>query len=146
MKLTLIREIFTDKTTIGSLFIDGKFFCYTLEDKDRGLTSDMTLEEIKKIKVYGETAIPLGSYKLILNASPKFNRVLPRLQEVKGYEGVLIHRGNYAKDTLGCILVGKEKSKDNQSILYSTDKELELVKLLSNQKDITLEIVKVKES
>lgn len=67
----------------------------------------MPLEEINNKKIYGKTAIPTGVYVVQMGRSPKFNRVLPRLLNVPGYEGILIHNGNYPKDTLGCILVGK---------------------------------------
>lgn len=146
MKLRLIREEFSNKTTIGSLYIakeneDFKFFCFTLEDIDRGLTDQMSVETINKTKIYGQTAIPYGTYKVIVNKSPKFQRMLPRLQNVKGFDGVLMHRGNFEKDTLGCILVGKVKVKD--AIQQSTGTEVELVSLLTNATTpITLEIIK----
>ena len=107
MRLTL-KRIANNKTyCIGKLYINGKYFCDTLEDVDRGLDSTMTEEEIKKIKVKGETAIPTGIYKIILNYSPKFKKVMPLITNVKGYSGVRIHAGNSAKDTEGCLLVGK---------------------------------------
>ena len=105
--------------TIGKLYLNGVYFCDTLEDTDRGLYQGMPLEEIKKIKVYGATAIPKGKYRVVMNVvSPKFSKratyqfckgKLPRLLNVDGYEGVLIHIGNTAKDTAGCILVGQNK-------------------------------------
>lgn len=121
MELNLKRIAKTDNYTIGQLYINGKYECDTLEDTDRDLTSSMSLEEIKsKKKIYGNTAIPRGSYKITLDiVSPKFkdrvwakfcNGKLPRLLDVKGYDGVLIHVGNKVSDTLGCILVGKNTS------------------------------------
>lgn len=107
MRLTLKRIANKKTYCIGKLYINGKYFCDTLEDVDRGLDSTMTEEEIKKIKVKGETAIPTGIYKIILNYSPKFKKVMPLITNVKGYSGVRIHSGNSAKDTEGCILVGK---------------------------------------
>ena len=105
--------------TIGKLYLNGVYFCDTLEDTDRGLYQGMPLENIKKIKVYGATAIPKGKYRVVMNVvSPKFSKratynfckgKLPRLLNVDGYEGVLIHIGNTAKDTAGCILVGQNK-------------------------------------
>ena len=105
--------------TIGKLYLNGVYFCDTLEDTDRGLTQGMPLQKIKDIKVKGATAIPKGKYKVTMNViSPKFSRratyqfcqgKLPRLLNVDGYEGVLIHIGNTAKDTEGCILVGQNK-------------------------------------
>lgn len=107
MRLTLKRIANKKTYCIGKLYINGKYFCDTLEDVDRGLDSTMTEEEIKKIKVKSETAIPTGIYKIILNYSPKFKKVMPLITNVKGYSGVRIHTGNSAKDTEGCLLVGK---------------------------------------
>lgn len=109
MKLTLERIAHKQKYTIGKLYIDGVYFADTLEDCDRGLDDRMDLEEIKAKKIYGETAIPTGIYQVILNYSPKYKKVMPLLLKVKGYEGVRIHSGNKPEDTLGCILVGKNK-------------------------------------
>ena len=121
MKL-LLKRIAKQKTyTIGKLYIDGVYECDTLEDTDRGLSNDMSIDEIKKKKEYGQTAIPTGSYEVTMNVvSPKFknrswakpyNGKLPRLIDVHGYEGVLIHVGNKPEDTLGCLLVGQNKIK-----------------------------------
>ena len=117
MKLELIRRYRKSDYTIGSLLVDGVKFCDTLEPTDRGLTSSMTLQEIKANKVKGKTAIPTGIYHVDMNtvsprlknksyAKPYGGRV-PRLQGVKGFAGVLIHPGNTADDTEGCILVGR---------------------------------------
>jgi hypothetical protein len=107
--------------TIGKLFINGEYICNTLEDADRGLKDSMEESEIYSKKVYGETAIPTGKYNITLSVvSPKFkdrswakpySGKLPRLVNVKGFEGVLIHVGNTAKDSLGCILVGHNTIK-----------------------------------
>lgn len=136
MELKLVRKIKADTYTIGELFVNNKLFCSTLEDKDRGLTDSMSLEDIKSKKVYGKTAIPTGTYDITLDiVSPKFKDrtwakfcegKLPRLINVKGYDGVLIHVGNRAEDTLGCILVGQNatsgfvnNSTDTFKKLYS---------------------------
>jgi hypothetical protein len=105
--------------TIGKLYLNGVYFCDTLEDTDRELTQGMPLQKIKDLKIKGATAIPKGKYKVTMNVvSPKFSKratyqfcqgKLPRLLNVDGYEGVLIHIGNTAKDTEGCILVGQNK-------------------------------------
>ena len=117
MKLELIRKYCGNGYTIGKLYVDGVPFCDTLEPTDRGLTSSMTLDEIKSIKVKGKTAIPTGIYHVDLDSvSPRFKARswakiydgrVPRLQGVKGFDGVLIHPGNTADDTEGCILVGR---------------------------------------
>lgn len=122
MKLTLKRIARKEGYTIGRLYIDDnpKPFCDTLEDSDRGLEQAMPLDMIKRIKVKGETAIPTGTYELSMrHISPKYSRkkafaftggVMPRLLNVPGYEGVLIHSGNTAADSEGCILVGENKA------------------------------------
>lgn len=104
MELVLKRETFTDKSTIGRLSIDGVFECFVLEDKDRGLDSKMTLTQINKIKVYGETAIPYGKYEVVVTMSNRFKKELPLLLNVKGYEGIRIHTGNTDLDSRGCLL------------------------------------------
>ena len=148
MELLLKRTAKKQNYTIGDLYIDGQWFSNTLEDKDRGLTQNMTEEEISKIKVYGSTAIPTGKYKIDMNTvSPKFknrpwakkwNGKLPRLKSVPGYEGVLIHVGNTQKDTLGCILVGENKIKGQ--VINSTTTFNKLMELLTKREDITITI------
>ncbi len=105
MDLLLLRHP-TLKATPGDLLIGADLECHTLEDKDRGLVDTMTLAQIKKAKVYGQTAIPKGKYEIAITYSNNFKRYLPLLLNVPGYDGVRIHSGNTAADTLGCILVG----------------------------------------
>lgn len=138
MKILIDRKWKKDGYTIGKLYVDDMFFSNTLEDKDRGLISSMSSEEIKKKKKAGETAIPTGTYKIRMDIpSSRFSKSnwyikncngarMPRLKDVPGYDGVLIHCGNSAKDTEGCILVGKNdvkgmvtKSKDYFLKLYN---------------------------
>lgn len=124
MKLKVHRRYKGPLYTIGSLYIDGVYFCDTLEDIDRGLTKDMPLATIKRIKVKGSTCIPYGTYKITLNVvSPKYSNYkkypfayavkakIPRLLDVPGFDGVLIHPGNTQNDTDGCLLVGENKVK-----------------------------------
>ena len=107
MQILIQRHALKEGYTIGRMEINGKYFCDTLEDTDRGLRESMTEDEIAALKVKGATAIPTGTYRIDMQTrSPRFDRVLPRLINVKGYEGVLIHSGNTAADTEGCILVG----------------------------------------
>ena len=144
MQLTLVRADRQPGYTVGSLFINGEFFCYTLEDTDRDLTQDMSLDEIKSKKVYGKTAIPKGRYTVDMNTvSPKFkdkewakpyDGKLPRLVGVPGYEGVLIHVGNTAEDTLGCILVGANHF--NGKLTNSTVTFHRLMTMLTNSKEL----------
>ena len=124
LELLVDRKYKKETYTIGNLYVDGEWFCNTLEDKDRGLKSSMSLEEINKIKVYAETAIPAGRYVVTMDVvSPKYNRVkwykdnfggrMPRLENVKGFSGILIHSGTTAVDSAGCIIVGLNKIKGN---------------------------------
>lgn len=98
MKLTLERITYSEEATIGRLFLDNEYYCYTLEDTVRPAG----------VKVYGKTAIPAGTYKVIVNQSTRFKKLLPLLLDVPGFEGIRIHGGNTADDSLGCILVAKE--------------------------------------
>lgn len=107
MKLKLVRKWRKETYTIGDLYVDGKWFCNVIEDRDRGLCDDMPLKEIKTKKVYGETAIPYGTYKVKITYSPKYKKFMPLIEDVKGFSGIRIHSGNTAKDSLGCIIVGK---------------------------------------
>lgn len=95
MILTLKRTFANGKATLGDLYADGGFMCHTLEDEVR-----------TGPKVWGETAIPAGTYRVIVNESPRFKKLLPRLLNVPGFDGILIHKGNSHEDTHGCILVG----------------------------------------
>lgn len=139
MKLTLKRIAFKEKYTIGRLYIDGEYFCDTIEDKDRGLNNDMGLAEIMAKKRYGETAIPTGHYEVEITYSPKYKRMMPEIKGVKGFSGIRIHSGNTAKDTLGCLIVGK-----NTQIGMVTDSRktyYKLFEILKGQKNITIDII-----
>ena len=140
MKIKVVRQVFTDKSTIGSLYVNDVFFCYTLEDKDRCLDQSQSVFTIQAKKLFGITAIPYGNYPLIVNKSPKFGRLLPRLQGIKGFDGVLIHRGNSAEHSHGCILVGYKKGTD--CIMESTKAEADLITILQKESTHTIEIVK----
>lgn len=109
-----------DTYTIGRLTVDGQYFCDTLEDRVRDLT--------KEKKVPGETAIPAGTYDMVVNISPKFKRMLPRLLNVPNFDGILIHRGNTANDSAGCILVGENKVVGR--VINSTGYEQKLTDML----------------
>lgn len=112
MRILLQRHALKAGYTIGRMEINGRYFCDTLEDTDRGLRESMTEDEIAALKVKGATAIPTGTYRIDMQTrSPRFGRVLPRLVSVKGYAGVLIHSGNTAADTEGCILVGLNRER-----------------------------------
>lgn len=106
MEIVLNRIAKKDSYTIGKLYIDGKYVCDTCEDKDRGLTDSMTVEEIKSKKVYGQTAIPTGTYTVSYTMSNRFKKMMPLINDVKGFEGIRMHSGTTAADSLGCILLG----------------------------------------
>jgi len=140
MIVTLRRIAFKETYTIGKLYVDGNYFCDAVEDKDRGLDDSMTVDEIKKKKVYGETAIPYGTYKVSITYSPKFKKNLPLVEGVKGFEGIRIHSGNTAKDSLGCIIVGKNKKVG--MVLDSRATMEKLMKVLNTKEKIWLIIRK----
>lgn len=110
MKLKLVREYFTPTETLGSLYIDGKFFCYTLEDKDRGLKQSNALADIQARKVKNQTAIPTGTYKVSVTPSNRFKRPMPLIHDVKGFEGVRLHGGNTHLNTEGCPLIARQRN------------------------------------
>lgn len=99
MILRLNRIEHNPNFTIGELYVDGKWECFTLEDTVRPLGE----------KVYGQTAIPVGQYRVTVNLSNRFKRLLPLIQDVPQFEGVRIHPGNRPADTEGCILVGRSR-------------------------------------
>lgn len=102
MKLKVARKWFTEKSTTGILYIDDKFFCYTLEDVVRPAGE----------KIPGKTAIPWGTYPLVVTFSNRFQKPLPLLIGVPGFVGIRIHSGNKNEDTDGCILLGMTHSTD----------------------------------
>jgi len=106
MEILVKRTIPSKNSTIGSMFVNGKFQCYTLEPVDRGLTSDMTLAQIQAIKVDGETAQPTGTYSMDWYFSPDHGIYLPRILNIPGFQDDEIHIGNFPKDTKGCTLLG----------------------------------------
>lgn len=115
----IIKRIFKGPDyTIGRLSIDGKYFCDTLEDTVRA----------PGVKIPGKTAIPAGKYKIELTESLRFKKLMPRLENVPGFTGVLIHSGNTAEDTEGCILVGRNRVKGK--VLDSRETFARLFKLL----------------
>lgn len=154
MELIVDRKWKRQSYTISNLTIDGKWLCNVLEDVDRGLDSSMSITKISELKKSSITAIPRGTYEVTLDVySPKFgskafykevcNGKLPRLLNVKGFEGVLIHCGNTDKDSAGCLLVGQNKVKGQVINSQATFKEL--YKLLKDVHDkgekITIKIL-----
>ena len=133
MKLRLDRIFLKPDYTIGKLYIDEEYFCDTLEDTYRNL-SNLSQES----KVYGSTAIPNGLYKIILSISKRFKKILPEILDVPNFDGIRIHSGNTAKDTEGCILVGRNKFR---GMLIESRITLDsLMNKLQDQDDITIEV------
>lgn len=137
LKLKLTRKEYTAKSTIGDLDIDGKFFCYTLEDRVRA--PDM--------KVPGKTAIPAGTYKVVINFSHKYGRRMPQVLDVPNFEGIRIHSGNTDADTSGCILLGQTKGQDVvglSRLAYAAFFQC-LADAIENGEEVTLEIINTQE-
>lgn len=143
MELIVDRKYKKQNYTIGNLYIDGKFFSNTLEDTDRGLDDSMSITRIKELKKPSITAIPKGTYEITLDViSPKYctnsfykqvcNGKVPRLLNVKGFEGILIHAGNTDKDSAGCLLVGINLERGK--VLKSQETFRKLYKMLSEAK------------
>ena len=154
MKILVDRKWKKETYTIGRLYVDGFLFSNTLEDRDRGLKQSDHPDFIKSRKVFAETAIPTGTYKVAMNiTSPKYSAVawyyklcqgkMPRLLNVPGFEGILVHPGSTALDSAGCLLVGK-----NSKVATLTESKATFEKLYKKMKaaydkgeKITIEIV-----
>lgn len=135
MEIKLVRKIFTDKSTIGELFINGIFECFTLEDKDRKL-------EAGGKKEFGITAIPRGKYTIINSFSNRFQKYLPEVLNVPQFKGIRIHPGNKAEDSEGCILVGTTKNVDFVSDSRKAFSSLfTKIKAAEKREKITIEIL-----
>lgn len=100
------RKARKSEYTIGKFYVNGKRYCDSLEDKDRGLTSEMPEDEIRKVKIHGQTAIPTGRYEVVSFWWQKHQCFVPCIKGVKGFVGILIHNGVDQSHTEGCILVG----------------------------------------
>lgn len=122
-----IKRLYKSKnSTVGEMTVDGKWECYTLEDVERD------------VKIKSETAIPKGTYKVIINKSNRFKKLLPLVLNVPNFEGIRIHPGNTNHDTEGCILVGRTRSKD---FIGQSRKAFEsLFAKMKLEKEITLTI------
>jgi hypothetical protein len=126
MELELQRKVLSKHSTIGELYVldgaqRGKFECYILEDPMREVEG----EPVEKWKVPGDTAIPVGRYRIVMTYSTRFQRILPLLMGVPGFDGIRIHPGNAPADTEGCLLTGQQMATD--SVLLSRKAHIELV-------------------
>ena len=142
MQLRLERLWPKPTYTVGRLYVDGQLFCNTLEDKVADLNRNGVFDGTEK-KVPGETAIPYGTYRVFYGWSPRFGRNLPRLLNVTAFEGILIHPGNTAEDSAGCILVGQnsEVGRLTQSRYYSDELNKLIDAAQRRGENITIEIV-----
>lgn len=136
MKLVLKRDVFGDTFTLGSLAADGKHLGFTCEDTDRRM-------EDGHEKVKGQTAIPRGKYSVILSFSHRFQRVMPEVLEVPGFTGIRIHGGNTSDDTLGCPLLGIQRTQKGVAKCKEVNERLiNLIELAEEHgEDVTLEII-----
>ena len=143
MEILIDRKWKKHSYTISNLYIDGKWFCNCLEDADRGLDNSMSEDMIRTLKKPSITAIPRGTYEITLDVvSPKYSKIqfykdicngkVPRLKNVKGFDGILIHAGNTDKDSSGCLLVGQNKVKGQ--VVNSKETFKQLYKLLQDGK------------
>lgn len=118
--LTLVRYTRTEKAVLGSLYLNGAFVCYTLENASK--------------------AIPCGKYNVQNSKSPKFKRELPLIYNstVPQSRGIRIHRGNTCKDSQGCVLVGMERGADKSTVTESADSEIMVTMICRNEKNIVI--------
>ena len=144
MELKLERKYRSNNYCIDKLYINGKYFSDALEDPDRGLTDSMSLEEIKKIKIKGNTCIPYGTYNVTITYSPRFKKNLPLINNVKGFDGIRIHSGNTPQDTEGCLLLGLNKIKGRVvDSKVTVNKFIDIVqKALNKGEKVTITITK----
>lgn len=134
MELKLNRIFLGSSATIGELYIDKKYIADTLEDRVRP----------EGEKVYGKTAIPEGTYEMVLSYSPRFKKILPEILNVPNFTGIRIHCGNSSADSSGCILVGtwdgeKEDWVSDSKVVFNKLMSL-LQKAADNKEKITITI------
>lgn len=141
MKITLKRIALKNTYTIGKLYIDGEYFCDTLEDTVRDLNKSGKFDNGEK-KIYGETAIPYGTYNVKWTYSNKFKKYMPLIENVPSFAGIRIHAGNSSADTQGCVLVGENKavgkvlnSKNTVNKLYP------IIEKACKNDSVTIEII-----
>ena len=144
MELRLERKYRCSNYCIDKLYINNEYFSDALEDPDRSLTDSMSLEEIKKIKIKGNTCIPYGTYNITITYSPRFKKNLPLLNNVKGFDGIRIHSGNKPQDTEGCLLPGFNKVKGQViDSRVTTDKLIaQIQQVLNKGEKVTITITK----
>lgn len=147
MKVNVVRRYNNSKYCIGDLYVDGVWISNTIEDTDRGLDDSMSVNDIRKKKVYAKTAIPTGTYDLTIDIiSPKFyqkpyyksfcNGYVPRVLNVKGFDGILIHKGVNQNSSAGCLIVGYNTIKGQvTNTQQAFEKLYQLFKQAKNKKE-----------
>ena len=138
MKLLLVRDVYAPRFTLGKLHVNNIRQFYTIEDKVREVKG----EPVECWKVPGETAIPAGTYPVVITKSKRFNKPMPLLLDVPGFLGIRIHAGNRHPDTEGCILVGTMRTSDGvANSRYACGILLESIqRALDNGQKVTIEI------
>ena len=140
MKLTLNRIALRQTYTIGKLYIDGKYFCDTLEDTVRDTNKSGKFDNGEQ-KIKGKTAIPYGTYEIKWTYSPRFKKYTPQLMNVPSFEGIRIHSGNSSTDTEGCLLLGENKKVGMVLNSRATiNKFYQLIKKACSKGKVTIEI------
>ena len=140
MKLTLKRIALRSTYTIGRLYIDGNYFCDTLEDTVRDLNKNGKFDNGEK-KVYAKTAIPYGTYEIKWTYSPRFKKYTPQLMNVPSFEGIRIHAGSTHEDTAGCLLLGENKKVGMVLNSRATiNKFYPIIKEACSKEKVTIEI------
>ena len=140
MKLTLKRIALRSTYTIGRLYVDGNYFCDTLEDTVRDLNKNGKFDNGEK-KVYAKTAIPYGTYEIKWTYSPRFKKYTPQLMNVPSFEGIRIHAGNTSDDTEGCLILGENKQVGKVLNSRATiNKFYPIIKKACSKEKVTIEI------
>jgi hypothetical protein len=112
MELTLVRELSTEESTPGTLSVNEVFECFTLEDVVREVPG----LQVAAWKIASRTAIPVGTYNVVIDFSQRFGREMPHVLNVEGFDGIRIHSGNTSADTEGCILLGQAQNGSDEVI------------------------------
>lgn len=143
MIIKIIRKEFTDTYSLGEMYINDKFFCYTMEDTDRNINEDLPTSAIKEVKVPKRTAIPYGDYRIVLSFSKKLKRYLPLILDVPAFRGIRIHKGSTHEWSSGCVLVGMRKGKDKLlDIVEAENKLIEILESVNKTEAIYIKITK----
>lgn len=142
MIITIQRPPISDSpTTVSTVLINGVYFCDSLEDRDRGLFSADTLSYISSVKVKHETAIPYGTYQVVMSFSNKFQKYLPELLDVPGFAGIRIHAGNTQVDTSGCLLMGTRTNTKLVNSRTTVAKLISTIQSVVKREKIFIEIL-----